>query len=339
MTQRFTPNHALTRRATLGGLAATLLPAAWAQAPAAGSAPAPAFKPVRPVRLISPLLAGGATDAIVRPIALKLADLWGQPVVVENRPGGGTIIGTQAVATAPPDGHTFGVVISSFTINPSLRNDLPYDTFRDVTPITQIGNITGAIVAHPSFPANTVPELLARAKAAPGSISYATLGMGTAAHITAELMKQKAGVNMVHIPYNGSSAAYRELLPGRVPVGFVVLESALPHIKAGNLKVLALTDIRRNKVHPEWPVLEEVMPGLGYDSVFGLIGPRGLPPDILKAMHADITRVLADPAITQQLERQSMAMVASSPQEFAATIRREVDYWKQAVKQSGASVN
>ncbi len=323
-----------TRRTALGGLAATLLPAgAWAQAAA------PAFKPVRPVKLISPLLAGGATDAIVRPIALKLAELWGQPVVVENRPGGGTLIGTQAVVTAPPDGHTFGVVISSFTINPSLRADMPYDTFKDVTPITQIGNITGAVVAHPSFPANNITELLARAKASPGTISYATLGVGTAAHITSELMKQRAGVNMVHIPYAGSSAAYRELLPGRVPVGFVVLESALPHIKAGNLKVLALTDIRRNKLHPEWPVLEETLPGLGYDSVFGLIGPRGMPPDILKALHADIARVLADPAITQQLERQSMAIVASSPQDFAATIRREVDYWKQAVKQSGASVN
>jgi tripartite-type tricarboxylate transporter receptor subunit TctC len=333
------PNHPaspslFTRRAALGGLAATLLPAAaWAQA--AG----PAFRPVRPVRLISPLLAGGATDAIVRPIALKLSELWGQPVVVENRPGGGTLIGTQAVVTAPPDGHTFGVVISSFTINPSLRKDMPYDTFRDVTPITQIGNITGVIVAHPSFAANTIPELIAQAKASPGTISYATLGVGTAAHIVSELMKQKAGIDMVHIPYAGSAAAYRELLPGRVPVGFVVLESALPHIKAGKLKVLALTDIRRSKLHPEYPVLEETIPGLGYDSVFGLIGPRGLPADILKAMHADIVRVLADPAITQQLERQSMAMVASSPQAFAATIRREVDYWKHAVKASGASVN
>jgi tripartite-type tricarboxylate transporter receptor subunit TctC len=324
-----------TRRTALGGIAAAMVvPAAtWAQA-----AP-PAFKPVRPVRLISPLLAGGATDAIVRPIALKLADLWGQPVVVENRPGGGTLIGTQAVVTAPPDGHTFGVVISSFTINPSLRKDMPYDTFKDVTPLTQIGNITGVIVAHPSFPANTIPELIAQAKASPGTISYATLGVGTAAHIVSELLKQRAGINMVHVPYAGSSAAYRELLPGRVPVGFVVLESALPHIKAGKLKVLALTDIRRNKLHPEYPVLEETMAGLGYNSVFGLIGPRGLPPEIQQAMNADIVRVLADPAITQQLERQSMAIVASSPQEFAATIRREVDYWQQAVKASGASVN
>jgi tripartite-type tricarboxylate transporter receptor subunit TctC len=317
----------------LAGTAAALLPvASWAQ-------PAPAFKPTRPVKLISPLLAGGATDAIIRPIAQRLSEVWGQPVVVENRPGGGTIIGTQAVVTAPPDGHTFGVVISSFTVNPSLRNDLPYDTFKDVTPITHIGNIAGVIVAHPSFPANTIPELIAQAKANPGNISYATLGVGTAAHIVSELMKQRAGINMVHIPYAGSAAAYRELLPGRVPVGFVVLESALPHIKAGKLKVLALTDAKRNKLYPDYPTLEETMPGLGYDSVFGFIGPRGLPPDIQKAMNTDIVRVLGEPAILHQLERQSMATVASTPQEFAATIKHDVEYWKQAVKASGASVN
>ena len=145
-----------------------------------------AFRPIRPVRLISPLLPGGATDAIVRPIAARLAELWEQPVIVENKPGGGTIIGTQAVATATPDGHTFGVVISSFTINPSLRSDLPYDTFKDITPITQIGNVTGVLIAHPSFPANNVEELISLAKAKPGSISYATLGIGTAAHIISE---------------------------------------------------------------------------------------------------------------------------------------------------------
>ncbi|WP_279343770.1 tripartite tricarboxylate transporter substrate-binding protein [Variovorax terrae] len=196
---------------------------------------APAFRPNRPVRLISPLLAGGATDAIVRPIALRLAELWGQSVVVENRPGGGTIIGTQAVVQAPPDGHTFGVVISALTINPSLRSDLPYDTFKDITPLSQIGNITGALVAHPSFEGNSVEELIALARAAPGKISYASLGVGTAAHVTAELLKVRKGIDMVHIPYAGSSAAYRELLPGRVPIGFVVLESALPHVKAGKL--------------------------------------------------------------------------------------------------------
>ena len=330
-------NHFSSRRAALKRLLA--LAASAIASVATAQIPVSAFRPSRPVRLISPLLAGGATDAIVRPIAARLAELWGQPVLVENKPGGGTIIGTQAVATAQPDGHTFGVVISAFTINPSLHGDLPYDTFKDITPITQIGNVTGVLVAHPSFPANTVAELISLAKAKPGSISYATLGIGTAAHIISELLKLRKGIDMVHIPYSGSSAAYRELLPGRVPIGFVVLESALPHIQAGKLKVLAITDIKRNKLHPEYPTLEETVPGLGYDSVFGFIGPRAMPPGLLTAMNADIVRVLGEARTRTQLERQSMSLVASSPAEFAAVIRREVEHWKQVVRESGANVS
>lgn len=297
------------------------------------------FRPSRPVRLISPLLAGGAVDAIVRPIALRLAELWGQPVVMENRPGGGTIIGTQAVVQSAPDGHTFGVAINSLVINPSLRPDLPYDTFKDVTALTQIGNITGVLVAHPSFPANNVQQLIDLARASPGRLSYASLGIGTAAHITAELIKVRKGIDIVHVPYAGSSAAYRELLPGRVPVGFVVLESALPHVRAGKLKVLALTDPRRSKVYPEFPALDETLPGFGYDSPFGFIGPRGLPPAVAGAISRDLVRVLREDAIREQLSRQAIDTVASTPQEFSALIRNEVDYWKRAVKESGAHVS
>ena len=330
-------NHSSSRRGVLISLLAV---AASAIAPVAkAQGPASAFKPKRPVRLISPLLAGGATDAIVRPIAARLAELWGQPVIVENKSGGGTIIGTLAVATAPADGLTFGVVISAFTINPSLHSDLPYDTFKDITPITQIGNVTGALVAHPSFPANNMEELISLAKAKPGFISYATLGIGTAAHIISELLKVRKGIDMVHIPYSGSSAAYRELLPGRVPIGFVVLESAVPHIQAGKLKVLAITDIKRSKLHPEYPTIEETVPGLGYDSIFGFIGPRGMAPDIVAAMNADIVRVLGESTTRTQLERQAMNMVASSPAEFSVVIRREVEYWKKAVRESGANVS
>jgi tripartite-type tricarboxylate transporter receptor subunit TctC len=297
-----------------------------------------AFKPTRAVKLISPLLAGGATDAIIRPIALKLAELWGQPVVVENRAGGGTIIGTQVVAQAPPDGHTFGVAISALTINPSLRKDLPYNTFKDITPITQIGRITSALVAHPSLPANNVPELIALAKAQPGTLSWASLGVGTAGHITGELLRKRNGLDITHVPFAGSSAAYREILPGRIPVGFVVLESALAHVKAGKLKVLALTDPQRSKLYPEIPVLGETMPGLGYEGVFGLIAPGAMPPDILRALHADIMKVLADPEVRKRLEEQSMDRVASTPAEFAAVVRREVEHWVSAVKESGADV-
>ncbi|MBL0421646.1 tripartite tricarboxylate transporter substrate binding protein [Ramlibacter sp. AW1] len=326
-----------TDRRTLLGAAGAL--ALLACLPARAQASRGAFRPTRTVRLVSPLQAGGATDAVIRPIAQKLADLWGQPVVVENKPGGGTILGTQAVVQSAPDGHTFGVVVSSITINPSLRSDLPYDTFKDITPITQIGNITNALVAHPSVPASNVKELIEHAKAHPGQLSWASLGVGTAGHITGELMARRAGMQVTHVPFSGSSGAYRELLPGRVHYGFVVLESALPHIKAGKLKLLALTDPRRNKLHPEMPLLDETLPGLGFASVFGLIGPANLPPGVLTALHADIVKVLQDPEIAAQLERQSMAVDGSTPAEFAAIIRREVEHWKKAVKESGANVN
>jgi tripartite-type tricarboxylate transporter receptor subunit TctC len=326
------PFHA-HRRALLKGAAAAV---------AALSLPAvaqSAFRPTRPVKLVSPLLAGGATDAIIRPVAARLGELWGQPVVVENHPGGGTVIGTQLVVNAAPDGHTFGVAISALTINPSLRSDLPYDTFKDVTPIAHIGNVSGALVAHPSFPANDVAGLIALAKAKPGSISWASLGVGTGGHITGELLRKRAGIDIVHVPFNGSSAAYRDILPGRVPVGFVVLESAQPHIKAGKLKLLALSDRHRNKLYPQVATIAETVPGVGFESVFGFIGPRGLPPETAKAMHADVLKVLAEPEVRKRLEEQSMEVVGGSPAEFAAVIRREVDYWKQAVKESGANVN
>jgi tripartite-type tricarboxylate transporter receptor subunit TctC len=330
------PLH-LTRRNVLSGLAAMaaigIASATQAQQPGA------AFRPTRPVKLISPQPAGGSTDAVIRPIALKLSELWGQPVVVENKPGGGTLIGTQAVVQAPPDGHTFGLAINSLTINPSLRSDLPYDTLKDITPIIQIGSTTVALVAHPSLGVNSVAELIQLAKGKPGSISWASLGIGTGGHITGELLAKRAGVNMVHVPFSGSSGAYRELLPGRVQAAFVVLDSAVPHIKDGKLTLLAVADHRRNKQFPQVPTLDETFKGLSYEGIFGFIAPAGLPPETLKALHADIVKVLADPEIREQLDRQSMEVLASSPAEFAAAIRSEIEHWKRAVQESGARLS
>jgi len=230
----------LTRRHVLAGLAASAVLPALAQQSVA------AFRPTRPVKLISPQQAGGSTDAIVRPIALKLGELWGQPVVVENKPGGGTIVATQAVVQAPADGHTIGLVIGNLVINPSLRSDLPYDTLKDIAPVIQIGTTTVALVAHPSLGVNNLAEFIQLAKARPGTISWASLGIGTGGHITGELLRKRAGIDIVHVPFSGSSSAYRELLPGRVQAAFVVLESAVPHVQAGSLKLLAVADHRRN---------------------------------------------------------------------------------------------
>ncbi len=326
----------LTRRGVLAALAGASLP--FLARPVAAQPSGAAFRPVRPVRIISPQQAGGSTDAIIRPLAQKLSELWGQPVVVENRPGGGSIIATQAVAQAAPDGHTLGLAINSLTINPSLRDDLPYDTLRDLTPITQIGSVTVALVAHPSLGVSSVPEFVQLARAKPGSISWASLGIGTGGHITGELLRKRAGIQVVHVPFAGSASAYRELLPGRVQAAFVVLESAVPHIKAGNLRLLAVADPRRNRQFPETPTLEESFKGLGYDGIFGFVAPAGVPPALQQALHADIVKVLSDPAVRAQLEQQSMDVLALPPQEFAQAIRREIEHWKRAVKESGAQV-
>jgi tripartite-type tricarboxylate transporter receptor subunit TctC len=327
----------LKRRTLLASLAAVA--ASGMAFPAPAQQAGAAFRPNRTVRLISPQPAGGSTDAVIRPIALKLAELWGQPVVVDNKPGGGTLIGTLAVVQAPPDGHTLGLAINSLTINPGLRNDLPYDTLKDITPITQIGSITVALVAHSSLGVESLQEFVQLAKAKPGAISWASLGIGTGGHITGELLRKKAGIDIVHVPFSGSSSAYRDLLPGRVQAAFVVLDSAVPHIKAGTLKLLAVADHRRNKHFPQVPALNESIKGLSYEGIFGFIAPAGLPPETLKALHADIKQVLADPEIRQQLDRQSMDVLASSPAEFAAAIRSEIEHWKRAVKESGAQIS
>jgi tripartite-type tricarboxylate transporter receptor subunit TctC len=324
------------RRALLGALAAT---AAAPVLPAHAQQGASAFRPSRTVRLLSPQQAGGSTDAIVRPIALKLAELWGQPVVVENKPGGGTIVATQALVQSPPDGHTFALAIGNLVINPSLRDDLPYDTLRDITPITQVGTVTVALVAHPSLGVNNLAEYIRLAKARPGTISWASLGIGTGGHITGELLRKRAGIEVVHVPFSGSASAYRDLLPGRVQAAFVVLESAVPHLKAGNLKLLAVADHRRNKHFPLVQTLDETIRGLSYEGIFGFIGPAGMPAELVGGMHADIAKVLADPEIRQQLDRQSMEVMATSPAEFAAAIRREIEHWKRAVAESGARIS
>jgi len=323
----------ISRRALLALLGASTA-APFARAEAAG-----AFRPTRPVRILSPQQPGGSTDAVLRPLAQKLAELWGQPVLVDNRPGGGSLIATQAVVQAPPDGHTLGLAINALTINPSLRQDLPYDTLRDITPLTQIGNATIAFVVHPSLGVATLPEFVALARAKPGTLSWASLGIGTGGHITGELLCRRAGIQAVHVPFSGSSGAYRELLPGRVHAAFVVLESAVPHLQAGSLKLLAVSDPARNPRFPDVPSLDESYPGLAYESLLGLFGPARMPAEMVQQLHADLRTALRDPVVREQLDRQSIAVIASTPAEFAAVLRREIEHWRGAVRESGARLN
>jgi tripartite-type tricarboxylate transporter receptor subunit TctC len=296
--------------------------------------PAASF-PSRPVRMVIPLPAGGATDVIARIFGQKLGELWHQSVIVDNKPGAGTIVGTQLIAKAPADGYTFGMVISAFTINPSLRSDLPYDATKDFTPLSLLGFPVIALVAIPSFPANDVAGLIAQARAKPGAVSYASLGIGTATHLAGELMNVRAKTGMVHIPYNGSAPAYNDLLSGRVPVGFVLLDSALPHVKAGKLKVLAVTNAHRSKIYPDYPTVGETIPGYSLESLFGFVAPRGVPAPVAAKLSGDIIKVTQMPEVRQRLAELSVEPVGSTAAEFGATIRSEIVKWAPIVKAAG----
>lgn len=292
--------------------------------------------PTRPVKLVVPLPPGGATDVVARLLAQKLEAGWGQPVVLEHRPGGGTVIGAQAVASAPPDGHTLGIVISALTINPSLRKDLPYDTLKDFAPLTQIGNTVMALVAIPSLPADDLPGLLAEARRKPGELAYASLGVGTGTHLAGELLKMRTGVDMLHVPYNGSAPAYKDLLGGRVPVAFVLLQSALPHVRAGRLKVVGVTSAKRSGAYPEFPCLAESLPGYSVDSMFGLVAPGATPKELARRIGADAGAALRDPALKARLAELGIDVVGSTPEEFGAFLRAEIEKWRPVVKASGA---
>ncbi len=292
--------------------------------------------PDKAVRLVVPLPPGGATDVIARLLAQKLGERWGQAVVLEHKPGGGTVIGTQTVATAPPDGHTIGIVISAHTINPSLRKDLPYDTLKDLAPLTQIGNTVLALVAVPAFPAGDLRGLLDEAKKKPGEFAYASLGVGTATHLAGELLKIRGGVDLLHVPYAGSAPAYKDLLGGRVPLGIVVMQSALPHVKAGRLKVIGITGAKRSAVYPEFPSLAETLPGYAVESMFGLVAPAATPREVVRKISADAGAVLRDPAMTARFADLGVEIVTSTPEAFGAFIRVEIEKWAPVVKASGA---
>jgi len=295
--------------------------------------------PSKPVRMIVPQPPGGASDVVARLLGQKLTELWGQNVIIDHRPGAGTVIGTLTVAKAPPDGYTFGMVVGSHYINPTLRKELPYDTLKDFAPLTQLGFMVTALVAHPAFPANDVRGLIALAKAKPNGIEYASLGIGTGTHLAGELLKTEAGINLLHVPYNGSSPAYNDLLAGRVQIGFVLLQSALPHVKSGRLKVLGITNPRRSAAYPEYPTIGETVPGFSLLSMFGFVAPAGTPPEIVQKLSADLVRVITVPEMRQKLTELGIEVVGSKPEEFDSFIRTEIVRWAPVVRQSGAKAD
>jgi len=295
--------------------------------------------PTRAVRLMVPFPPGGATDIIGRLVSAKMQDVWGQPVVVENRPGAGTVVGTDYVAKSAPDGYTLGMVVTAYVINPSLRTDLPYNTLKDLTGVTQVSVQHLVMAANPSLPASSVPELIALAKKNPGKLAYATPGSGTAMHLSVEMLKTSAGVDLVHVPYKGGAPAQQDVVAGHVPILMDVLYAVQPLIKSGKIKVLALLSPQRAPESPEYPVVAEAVPGVSALSIVGIVVAAATPRELVNRISADIARAVRSSDLTERMKQQGMEPVGSMPEEFDALIRAEIEKWAKVVKASGAKVD
>ena len=295
--------------------------------------------PARAVRLMVPFPPGGATDIVGRLVSAKMQDVWGQPVVVENKPGAGTVVGTDYVAKSAPDGYTLGMVVTAYVINPSLRTDLPYDTLKDLTGVTQVSFQHLVMAAYPEFPANNIRDLIALAKKERGKLAYATPGSGTAMHLSVELLKTATGIDIVHVPYKGGTPAQQDVIAGRVPILMDVLYAVQPLIKSGKIKVLALLSPQRDPEAPDYPVVSETVPGVSALSLVGIVAPAATPRDLVHRISVDIASAVKASDLTERMKQQGMKPIGSTPEQFDALIRSEIEKWAKVVKVSGAKVD
>ncbi|MBA3774926.1 MAG: tripartite tricarboxylate transporter substrate binding protein [Betaproteobacteria bacterium] len=291
--------------------------------------------PSKPVRIIVPYPPGGASDITARVVADKLTQMWKQSVIVDNRPGATGILGTDLVAKAAPDGYTLGLVASSQAINAVVNTKLPYDTLKDFSYITETASVPLVLVAASGFPATTATELIALAKKEPGRISYASSGPGGAPHLAAELFKSSTGTDMLHVPYKGSTQAHPDLLSGQVGIMFDTIVAVMPHLKSGRLKALATTGKTRSTLLPDVAAVAETVPGYEASSWGGIIGPAGIPEEVVRKINADIVATLKTPEVKERLAQLGADVVANSPAEFAQVIRLEIDKWGKVVRAAG----
>jgi len=298
--------------------------------------------PSRPVKMVVPSAPGGVTDLLARTVGQKLTDAWGQPVIVENRPGAGQIIGAEAVAKSAGDGYTFIVSdASTFVINPFLYSKLPYDPVRDFTPVAILAQASPVLAIGASVPASNLQELIALAKAKPGSLSYGSMGSGVYNHISMEQLKQLAGVDIVHVPYKGSTPALTALLSGQIEVFLVNLSVVEPHAKSGKLKIIAAATAKRLALRPDLPTIAESgFPGFESGTWFGILGPANVPKEIVAKVHADVTRIVNAPEFREQnIAKLGLELVPVSPEQFGQLIKSDLDRWGKLVKATGAKVD
>ena len=323
-------HFALSRRAVLAAAAATALscaaPAVWAQG----------NWPTKPITFVVPQNPGGANDVIARAVAQGLENSLGQPVVVENRPGANGNVGTSQVARSAPDGYTFLVTAqSAHTINPALYSRTGFDAVKDFAPVMQLAMAPYLLVVNPKFPATTLEELVAYAKAHPNQVAYASAGNGTLNHLLGEMLKKQKGVEMLHVPYKGAAAAATDVVAGQLPVTFGSFPGVMPFVSSGKLRVLGVAADKPTPLAPEIPVLKD----LAVTSWYGLFAPAGTPQPIIDKVHTAITKVLATPAMQERLKTLGAEPVDSNPQSFAASLPAELAHWKKVVDASGAKID
>ncbi len=297
--------------------------------------------PTRTVRIIVPVTPGGATDILARTLAQRLAVIWGQQVVVDNRPGGGSNVGFEAAALAPADGYTLLMAQPAFTVNVSLYKKLTYDPLRDFTAVTLAATGANVLVVHPSVPAQTLKEFIALAKTKPGQLNYASSGNGTTPHLSGELFKTMAGVNITHIPYKGAGASVTDLLGGHIDLAFLSLSSVVPQLQAKRLRALAITSATRSTLLPELPTFAEAgLKGFEVTGWYGVVVRTGTPPEIIPRLHADITQALAHAEVVRVLGQVGLEPApANTPDTFSAFLRVEISKWAKVVKLSGAKAD
>lgn len=294
--------------------------------------------PVKPIRLVVPFPPGGATDILARAVGQRWSEVLGQQVIVDNRPGAGGNIGSELVAHAAPDGYTLLMgTVGTHAINPSLYAKMPYDHVKDFAPVVLVAGVPNVLVVHPSVPAQNVNELIAYGKANPGKLNFASSGSGTSIHLAGELFKVMTAVQMTHVPYKGSAPAIQDLLGGQVQLMFDNLPSALPQIKAGKLRALAVTSVARSPALPDTPtVAESGLPGFEASSWFGVLSPAGTPPAIITRLNAEAVKWLATPEAQEKMRNLGANAAGGTPADFAAHIRAETLKWARVVKESGA---
>jgi len=292
--------------------------------------------PTKPLRFVVPYSPGGGGDIMVRMIGAKLTEAWSQPVIVDNRPGGGTVIGTDLVAKAPPDGYTILLATNTHAVNVSLYRKLPFDLLRDFAPVTLLATAPNILLANPSLKTRSLSEFIALAKSQPGKLNYGSSGKGGTGHLAMEMLKSMAKIDLVHIPYKGGSPAMNAILGGEVSVLFNNIIAAVPQVKAGRVWALGVTSRERSRAVPDVPTIAEGgVRGFEATAWFAVLAPKGTPRPIIAKVNRELARILKVPEVGERLSRQGAEPVGNSPNEFAAVLRSEVSRWKKVIDAAG----